>query len=35
MMVPTPVTRAEEIADADWALSSLAEAVDVVLDGHW
>ena len=35
MMVPTPVTRNEEIAATDWVLSSLTEAVDVVLDGHW
>jgi HAD superfamily hydrolase (TIGR01662 family) len=35
MLVPTPVTRTEEIAAADWALGSLTEAVDVVLAGHW
>jgi HAD superfamily hydrolase (TIGR01662 family) len=35
MMVPTPVTRSEEIAAADLALSSVTEAVDVVLDGCW
>ncbi|MDK3257064.1 HAD-IIIA family hydrolase [Blastococcus capsensis] len=35
MLVPTPVTRDEEIAAADWALGTLTEAVDVVLGGHW
>jgi hypothetical protein len=35
MLVPTPVTRQEEIAAADWALTTVTEAVDVVLDGCW
>jgi phosphoglycolate phosphatase-like HAD superfamily hydrolase len=35
IMVPTPVTRAEEIAAADTVLSTVTEAVDAVLDGHW
>jgi HAD superfamily hydrolase (TIGR01662 family) len=35
IMVPTPVTRAEEIAASTWALSDLTEAVDVVLGGRW
>jgi histidinol-phosphate phosphatase family protein len=35
MMVPTPVTRDDEIAAADRVLSSVTEAVDVVLDGCW
>jgi histidinol-phosphate phosphatase family protein len=35
MLVPTPVTRMEEIAAADWALATVPEAVDVVLDGFW
>ena len=34
-MMPTPVTRKAEIDAADWALGSLTEAVDVVLDGFW
>lgn len=35
IMVPTPVTRAEEVAAATWALGDLTEAVDVVLGGRW
>lgn len=35
IMVPTPVTRDEEIAASTWVLRDLAEAVDVVLDGRW
>ncbi|RBY74848.1 HAD family hydrolase [Blastococcus sp. TF02-09] len=35
IMVPTPVTRAEEVAASTWALDDLAEAVDVVLGGRW
>ncbi|TFV62657.1 HAD family hydrolase, partial [Blastococcus sp. CT_GayMR20] len=35
MLVPTPVTRKAEIDAADWALTTVTEAVDVVLDGSW
>jgi histidinol-phosphate phosphatase family protein len=35
MMVPTPVTRSQEIAATDWVLASVTEAVDVVLEGCW
>jgi len=35
IMVPTPVTRAEEIAASTWALGDLTEAVDVFLGGRW
>jgi HAD superfamily hydrolase (TIGR01662 family) len=35
ILVPTPVTRLEEIAAADRALATVTEAVDVVLDGCW
>jgi HAD superfamily hydrolase (TIGR01662 family) len=35
MLVPTAVTRDEEIAASDWVLPTVTEAVDVVLDGAW
>lgn len=35
ILVPTPVTRDAEIAAAPWALGTVTEAVDVVLDGRW
>jgi HAD superfamily hydrolase (TIGR01662 family) len=35
ILVPTPVTRAEEVAASTWALGDLTEAVDVVLGGRW
>ncbi|WP_235003362.1 HAD-IIIA family hydrolase [Blastococcus haudaquaticus] len=35
MLVPTSVTRDEELAASDWVLASVTEAVDVVLDGQW
>ena len=35
ILVPTPVTRSEEIAASTWALGDLTEAVEVVLGGRW
>ncbi|WP_346621307.1 HAD-IIIA family hydrolase [Blastococcus montanus] len=35
LMVPTPVTRREEIAAAERVLPTLPDAVDAVLDGRW